>query len=172
MGMKQESLVYHLPAGSVGVDVDPIVSHPRFRELCYKAYDKENSISEPYLRQSDRVSLLITSGRIHIHEDAEDLPPFSYHLIVANDGYIAKGPKQPYKDYRMQLPGSVVILNIHEPHHVVRDVRMCRQVENHPYPVWASLCFNTSDPDMPYQEITSRFNSGVRFISGLMSKQL
>jgi hypothetical protein len=67
--------------------------------LAYYAYCKEHSVYEPLLKSDPEgllPSILATSGTISIHQDSHELPCYSYHLIIRNDGYIAKGPGQPH----------------------------------------------------------------------------
>jgi hypothetical protein len=128
-----------------------------FRRNVYKAYNKENSVYEPYYKQwkeAHGFSLLFTSGTIPIHEDSEEIPRYSYHAIIKNDGFVAKGPRQRASPQR---PGTILCLDIHSPHHVIQDSRV-RSIRDSEYPTWASLVFNV-DKLMPWWEVIETFRS-------------
>ncbi len=124
------------------------------RRFAYREHARlENSVSEPFLRtwRPFGISMLCTSGAIKKHTDSEELPPYCWHAILLNDGYIAKGPDQKAKRLRQQVPGTVICLNIHEEHHLIRDARV--RVIKDDYPTWGTLTFNTHERMDPHQVI-------------------
>lgn len=58
------------------------------------------------------------------HRDSELFPQWSAFLILRNDGFIAKGSRQSRFDIAPQLPGCILVLDIHKEHHVIRDTRI------------------------------------------------
>jgi len=117
-------------------------------------------LHEPFLKEAIAAgvpSLMITSGRIQIHVDAEEQPCYLYHAVLLNDGFVAKGPKQPFRHVPKQEPGTMFLLNIHEPHHLIRDMRTPVLREHSSYPGWVSLCFG-SDTILSWEEVERRFS--------------
>lgn len=53
------------------------------------------------------------------HKDGAFLPPYIAFLVVRNDGFIAKPYHRSAKN-RNQPRGSLILLNIHKYHHVMR----------------------------------------------------
>lgn len=147
-----------------------------FHKLAYNAYHfcgiyKEGSVHEPYLRREDwtggdsQVSLLATSGGVDAHCDSEILPPYCYHAILRNDGYIAKGPSQRVSSNRIlcqpQRPGVIICLNIHEEHALITDTRCFNPRAE--YPTWITLVFNSKKP-LPHGEVVDRFIHGAHLL--------
>lgn len=129
----------------------------------YRAWQKQpNSVNEPWLHGIDEplgANLLITTGTIRKHTDAEELPPYSYHAIIRNDGFIARSNGLKIKRLPIQDRGTVIVLNIHEEHEVVRDTRIIGNDEFEPFlSSWVSLCFN-DDALLTETEILARFNT-------------
>lgn len=130
----------------------------------YRAWNGlHNSVNEPWLHGLDEklgANLLITTGAISEHCDSEELPPYSYHAIIRNDGYIARSTGQEVKNLAIQERGIVIALNIHEEHEVIRDLRIndADADDFDPYlTTWCSLCFN-DDKLLPWDEVERRFN--------------
>ncbi|WP_156922869.1 hypothetical protein [Crocosphaera subtropica] len=56
---------------------------------------------------------------INRHKDGALLPPYVSFLVLRNDGFIAKPYHRPANN-RTQPPGSLLLLNIHNYHHVMK----------------------------------------------------
>lgn len=151
--------------------VDKAVRHAWNRRMGFEPFvrgwhPQEGGVHEPYLKQTTShggtllASLLVTAGRVMRHEDAEELPQFSYHAIIRNDGYIAIGGAQSYKAFRPQIIGTVICVDIHQEHQVRRDMRIARSIE-HYESAWASLCFNVHHP-MPPESVQDRFSEAFQ----------
>lgn len=146
-----------------------------FHKLAYNAYHfcgiyKEGSVHEPYLHRDDwinprRVSLLATSGGVPKHCDSEILPPYCYHAILRNDGFIAKGPSQRVSSdpilFQRQIPGVIICLNIHEEHALITDNRCFNPTAE--YPTWITMVFNSKKP-LPHDEVVDRFLHGSHLL--------
>jgi hypothetical protein len=59
------------------------------------------------------------------HKDSISSPKEYYaFLIIRNDGFIAKGIRQPRLKLAIQKPGTLIILKRHCYHHVILDARL------------------------------------------------
>lgn len=117
----------------------------------------KGTVHEPFLEygawQEIDLSLLCCAGAVAIHTDAPDIPRHSYHAVLINDGFAAKRPEQPRTKCNHQPPGTILYLDAHEPHHLVRT----RQTMLVDYGGWVSLVFNTDEP-IDITEVMSRFD--------------
>lgn len=141
------------------------------RHHIYDAYGKpQGGVYQPFLRQWREygISLMLCSGKVPAHEDANELPPFCYHAVLLNDAFLAKGPDQRPAEVPPQSKGRIFELNIHKTHHLVRDQRIIRLAgdDHDGYPGWASLCFNREHP-ISFSEANDFLNEAVAKIGCL-----
>lgn len=102
-----------------------------FNEEIYRGSDMEiqEAISyHPY------INFIGTAG-IPLHTD-KGFPQYSYHLVLRNNGLLTKG-KGRY-DLDIQCPGTIIVLDVHHPHHVIYDKR----IKKPKYPLWISACYD------------------------------
>lgn len=118
------------------------------RKHIYTAWHKGNGhgVWEPFLHDRAWVdaglSLLVTTGTVFRHSDSDELPRWSYHAVLINDGYIARNTGLK-RNWALQRPGCIVELDIYETHALEIDTRLGHSPQC--YPGWASLCFNVHE---------------------------
>lgn len=87
------------------------------------------------------------------YKDSDFYDKYSAFLILRNDGFIVKGNSQSKIKYQPQLPGTIIIVNIHAIHHVIKDKRI---VTSESSPCWIGACIEYSaNPD--YHQVEEIF---------------
>lgn len=119
------------------------------KELIYsKGYDEYffpfveigyDSVEDGFT-SNEEINYVGTRG-ISSHKDIY-LPRYCYHLIVKNNGIIAKGVNQSIYDYSAQIPGAILVLDAHQSHHAIKDERWQRSTEKE---LWISACFDSDE---------------------------
>jgi hypothetical protein len=117
------------------------------RRFVYRASEKvPGSVYEPFLHDNDwkaaGLSLLFTAGKVPVHTDSEELPRWAYLGVLLNDGYVVKHGESRAQGHPWQFIGSIIELNIHEPHALARHYA-CAPELTIDYPGFAALVFNS-----------------------------
>lgn len=120
---------------------------PRYRRRTFDNGTtlREGGVYEPFLAaqawQDRRLSLLSTQGTVKVHDDCHLSPVQRYihFLVLVNDGFMGRGPQQKpnRRELPVQTPGSIVVLDLYQKHHCVRDRRL--PLGSLDYPTWAAL---------------------------------
>ena len=81
-------------------------------------------------------------GRVNRHVDGALVPRYTAILLIQNTGLIAKLCSHSKRDIAPQVPGTILVLDIHKYHHCIADKRI---VGNARSPLLLAV-------DTPYQE--------------------
>lgn len=103
----------------------------------------------PYLEYDDvemyspksGVDIVATRG-VETHTD-KNFPRYSVMLIHKNTGLIAKGSLQKEDNYLKQIPGTIIIIDIHNDHHCISDSRFVSttsEENNEDNEIWVTHC--------------------------------
>jgi hypothetical protein len=110
-------------------------------------------------------SYFIATRGVPSHTD-DDFPNYSYHLILLNTGLVAKGVWQNIEDLAPQLPGTILVLDNWQEHHVIEDPRL-KTLQDSLWvslcqdSLWVSLCFDSLGR-LPTESITSIFKEFLK----------
>jgi hypothetical protein len=89
--------------------------------------------------------------KIPRHKDEDESLRYTAFLVVRNDGIVIKGTSSSQKAFHIQYPGTIVVLDIHKYHTVVRDVRMGTTKQN---PIWIAATIDYKNkPDRQQVEM-------------------
>ncbi|MEA5537099.1 hypothetical protein [Crocosphaera sp. XPORK-15E] len=109
---------------SAGFDLD---FYPFAREMTFGKVEETAMYDYLYLGCSG----------IKKHKDGKFNLPYSTFLVLRNDGLIAKPYHLPKNQLEPQIPGTILVMNIHKFHHLIRDQRISNTTNSR---VWISLC--------------------------------
>ncbi len=88
---------------------------------------KNLGVHEPMLRDplfvKHGLQVMGVKSAVGVHHDSYELPRWSYHYILLNAGFIVKHPEQEVSLMSTQPAGTIVRVDIHEPHTLVHDYR-------------------------------------------------
>lgn len=88
---------------------------------------RPGGVHEPRLKDANFLTaglqVLGANSLVPAHCDSFDLPPWSYHLVLDNHGYIVCGPEEEVSLMPPQPAGTLLRFNSHEPHRLTHDFR-------------------------------------------------
>jgi hypothetical protein len=88
---------------------------------------REGGVHEPFLQHpaflEAGLQVMGAAGYVSSHRDSPELPPWSYHLVLVNSGYIVRHPEEEAALMPIQPAGRTVRLNIHRRHTLSPDFR-------------------------------------------------
>ena len=133
---------------------------------------RPGGVKEPMLRDPDFMSaglqVMGAKDYVGVHRDSEELPRWSYHLILSNSGFIVRHPQEETSLMPSQPAGTLVRLSVHKLHTLTADFRSSNWTDEELQEDgeweaeergWASLHFGSDEllsPDLARAELLRR----------------